>query len=119
MVAKHKKQHVIPNCYLKAWCDPVVPQGQTAFIWRVPKEGGEPYRRAPEKSFTANDIYTVRMPSGERNLIIENTLAQLESRFVRVRDRIRRRERLGFMDRAILCLFTAAMHARTLRAGEH
>jgi Protein of unknown function (DUF4238) len=119
VVAKQKKQHVIPSCYLKAWCDPVVPPGQTAFIWRVPKDGGDPYKRAPEKSFTATDLYTVKMPTGERNLVVENTLAQLESKFVRVRDRIRRREVIGDVDRANLCLFTAAMHARTIRAGQH
>jgi hypothetical protein len=81
MVAKHKKQHVIPGCYLKAWCYPVVPTGQTAFIWRFPRDGGYPFKRAPEKSFTATDVYTMRMPNGERDLTLEQTLGQLENRF--------------------------------------
>jgi hypothetical protein len=118
-VAKQKKQHLIPNCYLKAWCDPVVPPGQSPFIWRVPKDGGQPFRRSPEKSFTATDKYTIKMPNGERNLIIENTLDELESKFVRVRDLIGKREPLSDLDRATLCLFTAAMHSRTNKAGEH
>lgn len=32
---KNKKQHVIPNCYLKSWCDPRTPAGQSPYIWRV------------------------------------------------------------------------------------
>lgn len=118
-VAEKKKQHLIPNCYLKTWCDPDVPPGQTPFIWRVPKDGGEPFRKSPEKSFTATDRYTIKMPNGERNLIIEDTLADLESKFVRVRAKVEKREALTDEDRAVLCLFTAAMHARTNKAGEH
>src|SRR5712692_1636711 len=38
-MAKNKKQHVIPNCYLKAWCDPAMPAGQTPYIWRISREG--------------------------------------------------------------------------------
>ena len=58
------------------------------------------------------------MPNGERNLVIEDTLADLEGKFVRVRDRISKRETLSDLDRAMLCLFTAAMHSRTNKAGE-
>jgi hypothetical protein len=85
----------------------------------VPKDGGAPYKRAPEKSFTATDLYTIRKPTGERNLVIENALAQLESKFTRIRDRLTKREILSDSDRANLCLFTAAMHSRTIPAGEH
>jgi hypothetical protein len=59
------------------------------------------------------------MPNGDRNLIIENTLAGIEHRFVNVLGRIRRRERLTPLDRAHLCLFTAAMHSRSIAMGEH
>jgi len=27
---KHKNQHVIPNCYLKSWCDPRTPAGDNS-----------------------------------------------------------------------------------------
>ena len=118
-VAKQKKQHIIPNCYLTAWCDPNIPSGQSAFIWRVPKDGGESFRRSPEKSFTSTDRYTIQLPNGECDLTLEDTLADLESKFVRIRDRIKRRDKLTDTDRANLCLFTAAMHGRTYDAGEH
>jgi hypothetical protein len=118
-MAKQKKQHLIPNCYLKAWCDPSTPPGQCPYIWHISKDGSDSYKRAPEKSFTSNDRYTITLPNGARDLILENTLGDLESKFVRVRDRIRRREKLTDIDRAQLCLFTAAMQSRTNRAGNH
>jgi hypothetical protein len=116
---KHKKQHTIPNCYLKAWCDPRTPTGQSAYIWRISKDGSTKRNKAPEKSFTESDIYTIAMPNGERNLTLETTLGRLESDFTQVLTRIRRRENLTVLDRARLCFFTAAMHTRTVAMGEH
>lgn len=59
------------------------------------------------------------MPDGGRNLVVENTLGGIENDFVRVLTRIRRHENLNPIDRARLCLFTGAMHTRSLRMGEH
>jgi len=36
---KHKKQHIIPNCYLKSWCDPRTPAGQSPYNWRISRDG--------------------------------------------------------------------------------
>lgn len=116
---KHKKQHIIPNCYLKSWCDPRTPPGQSPFIWRISKDGTTKKNKSPEKSFTATDRYTIKMPDGERNFVIENTLAGIENDFMRVLVRIRRRERLNLFDKARLCVFTAAMHTRTIAMGDH
>jgi hypothetical protein len=118
-LAKHKKQHVIPNCYLKAWCDPLTPTGQTPYIWRIAKDGSSKKNKAPEKSFTATDRYTITLPNGDRDLVVENTLAGLENAFVSVRQRIQRGQELNARDRATLCLFAAAMQSRTIRAGDH
>ncbi len=118
-MADRKKQHIIPNCYLKAWCDPGTPAGQQPYIWRISKDGSTKRRRSPEKSFTETDKYTVTLPSGERNLVIEDTLGRIESDSLSVRARIRQREKLTELDRARLCIFAAAMHTRTSRMGEH
>lgn len=114
-----KRQHLIPNCYLKAWCDPVTPPGHTLSIWRISMDGATKKRKSPDKSFTSTDRYTVTLPSGERSLVREDTLSALEGKFVPVLSRIRRRESLNVMDRAHLCMFTAAMHSRTMVQGEH
>jgi hypothetical protein len=118
-MAKNKKQHVIPNCYLKAWCDPHTPNGQTPYIWRIARDGHSKKNKSPEKSFTATDRYTITLPDGARNLVVENTLDGLENAFVSVRKRIVRRENLTTRDRVTLCMFTAAMRSRTIRAGNH
>ncbi len=38
-MAEKKKQHIIPKCYLKSWCDPVTPAGQQPYIWRISRDG--------------------------------------------------------------------------------
>lgn len=116
---KNKKQHVIPNCYLKSWCDPRTPTGQSPYIWRVSKDGNVKKNKSPEKSFTATDKYTIKMPNGDRDLTLETTLGRLENDFTQVLTRIRRRDNLTVLDRARLCFFTAAMHTRTVAMGEH
>jgi uncharacterized protein DUF4238 len=116
---RNKNQHVIPNCYLKSWCDPRSLGDQNPHIWRVRRDGSQKRRKSPEKSFRANNRYTITMPNGDRNLVIENTLGGIENQFVNVLGRIRRREYLTPRDRAHLCLFTAAMHARADAVGEH
>lgn len=116
---KHKNQHVIPNCYLKSWCDPRTPAGQIPYIWRISRDGKTKKKKSPEKSFRANNQYTITMPNGDRNLVIENTLGGIETQFVNVLGRIRRREPLTPRERAHLCLFTAAMHTRAIAMGEH
>jgi|SRR5208283_3337295 len=79
-----KKQHTIPKCYLKAWCDPRTPPGQQPYIWRIRRDGTEKKKKSPEKSFTATDRYTINLPSGERNLVIEDTLSGIENAFVNI-----------------------------------
>lgn len=116
---KNKNQHVIPNCYLKSWCDPRTPAGQSPYIWRISRDGTQKKNKSPEKSFRANNRYTITMPNGDRNLVIENTLSGIENQFVSVLGRIRRREQLTPLDKARLCLFTAAMHTRATAMGEH
>jgi hypothetical protein len=114
-----KKQHLIPNCYLKAWCDPITPPGHTRAIWRISKDGSTKKQKSPEKSFTSTDRYTITLPNGERSLALEDTLSSLEAQFTSVLSRVRRRDSLSALDRARLCMFAAAMHARTMAQGEH
>jgi hypothetical protein len=84
-VYKRVKQHVIPNCYLKAWYDPRTPENHTPYIWRMSRGGSSKKSRAPKKSFTATDRYTITLPTGEKDLTVENTLGGLENAFVSVR----------------------------------
>ncbi|MGB2899547.1 MAG: DUF4238 domain-containing protein [Candidatus Acidiferrum sp.] len=68
---------------------------------------------------SATDKYTIRLPNGERNLVFEDTLAQVQTHFVAVLAKVQKRQRLSATDRARLCVFAAAMHSRTTAMGEH
>lgn len=98
------RQHLIPNCYLKVWCDPRTPEDQTPYIWRISKDGSKKKNKAPQQSFTATDRYTITLPTGEKDLIVENTLAGLENAFISVRGRIEGKEELRQEDRATLAM---------------
>jgi hypothetical protein len=116
---KKKKQHVVPNCYLKAWCDPATPAGHEPYIWIHPADGGEPKRKSPKKTFTETDRYTIQSPSGDRNLHVEDTLANIETEFVHIRQRLESVQQLSAQDFFLLCAFVAAMCSRTKPAGDN
>jgi hypothetical protein len=115
-----KSQHVIPECYLKSWCDPKSLNQPliTPYIWRISRDGSKKTKKSPENSFVSNDHYTITLPNGERNLVVEDTLAGLENNFVQVLPKIYKREPIGDVDRAHLILFTAAMHSRSETMGD-
>src|SRR5213594_1572971 len=83
---QHKDQHWIPQSYLKAWCDPDVPAGQSPFVWMFSKNGESSKSKAPKNIFSEKDLYTIHLPDGTRDLTIEHGLAGLESDFVAIRD---------------------------------
>jgi uncharacterized protein DUF4238 len=115
----HKKQHFVPECYLKAWCDPTTPAGQTPYVWRFDKDGSNPRRKAPERLFVETDLYTIHRADGERDLTLEHGLAGLESAFVGIRATLARRQLLKPKDHVHLCAFIAATHARTPAQRDH
>lgn len=120
MAETHKKQHWVPKSYLAEWVDPSVPSGQEPYVWVFPKEGGAAKRRAPKNIFTETDLYTMRQADGSRDLLIEHSLASLESEFARVRREVLApRALLNGQDRLILCAFVAASVARTTKHRDH
>jgi Protein of unknown function (DUF4238) len=110
----HKKQHYIPKCYLKAWCDPGCPPGQTPYIWVFEKESRTGKRKAPDNIFHETDMYTLWDEEGGRNLEIEHGLSQLEDQFSIIRKKkLQRRHGLERAEHFLMCVFIAAIHART------
>jgi Protein of unknown function (DUF4238) len=109
-----KNQHVIPECYLKAWCDPNTPMGQTSYVWVHSRDGLMAKKRAPRKLFTETDFYTVKLGDGSRSLVIENSFSVIEDRFARLRNsKLKEFAKLSDEERALLCVFTAMMSTRT------
>jgi hypothetical protein len=84
----HKRQHYVPNCYLKAWHDKTQPIGpnRTPYLWRFDRDGSNAKRKAPENIFTENDIYTIILPDGTRDIRLEHGFSGLETRFAEIRD---------------------------------
>jgi hypothetical protein len=116
-------QHTIPNCYLKAWCDPApLPPKHTPFIWLIQKDdrtGSKKRKKAPRNAFTESDRYTIRRDDGGKILTIEHGLAATEGAFVRLRPKIEAREALTPQDRLKLFEFATAMFARSKAQGDH
>lgn len=119
-MTSHKKQHSVPQCYLKAWCDPNTPAGQEPYVWLFHKDGSGARRKAPENIFYETDLYTIHRADGERDLILEHGLAALESEFVAIRDtKLSRRQELTARERLMICAFIAAAQARTPAQRDH
>ena len=77
-MAHHKTQHYIPACYLKAWCDEKTPKGHTPYVWVFDADGSNSRRKAPENIFHESDMYTIECEDGNRDLVLEHGLSQLE-----------------------------------------
>lgn len=117
---EYSRQHYVPQSYLKAWCDPETPSGQTPYVWRFEKEKRVGVRKSPEKIFYERDMYTICAPDGGRDLRMEHGLSSLESEFARVRETVLvERQPITDENRFVLCAFTAAMHARTVASRDH
>jgi hypothetical protein len=90
-MGSHKKQHAVPKCYLKAWLDPNPFKGRR-HVWLFEKDDSNPRRRSPKAIFHETDLYTIHRKDGERDLVLEHGLSDLESAFVGIREKLARHE---------------------------
>lgn len=118
MTKTHKKQHTIPRSYLASWVETVTPAGQTSAVHLISKEDRSVRRKAPVKTFTESDRYTITLKNGGRDLSAENKLAQIESDFQGVLRAVREKQALGTVHRLKLAVFTSAMLGRSKRQGD-
>jgi hypothetical protein len=113
-VSKHKKQHYIPKCYLNAWCDSNCPPKQTPYVWLFEMMSRQGKNKSPENIFHETDMYTIKDKAGGRSLVIEHGLSWLKKQFTKIRkNKLKRRRVLDRDDHFLVCVFVAAMHART------
>jgi len=116
----HKKQHFIPQCYLKVWCDPDTPENYDPYVWVFTKDGETLKNKAPENIFHENNMYSINRADGKRHLVLEHGLNQLETDFTEIRNRkLELKQSLTDEEHVKLCAFTAALQARTKATREH
>lgn len=119
-MSKYKKQHFVPKCYLKAWCDPNMPPKHTPYIWIFEKESKKVKKKAPDNIFHETDLYTIWDETGKRDLTIEHGFSGLEKLFTDIRrKKLSYKKQLIHDEHFIICIFIASMHARTKSKLNH
>ncbi|MBI2844065.1 MAG: DUF4238 domain-containing protein [Armatimonadetes bacterium] len=119
-MSKHKKQHFIPQCYLKAWLDPSALKDPDPYVWVFSIDGNDVKKKAPRNVFFETDMYTITNADGDRNLVLERGLGQAEGDFASIRDRkISHQRPLDPMEHMRICVFIAAMQGRTRANRDH
>jgi hypothetical protein len=117
-MGKNKKQHYVPEFYLKAWCDPDAPQGYEPYLWLATKNGIDIRPKAPSNIFHETDLYTIVL-DGKRNLSTEKSLAQIEGEFAEVRrEKLEKQLPLNTYEKVVVCAFASAMYSRTIANRE-
>lgn len=120
MSKAYKKQHYVPASYLKKWTDPNCPPHHEPYVWVFDKDGSNPRKRAPSNIFTETDLYTIENTDGTRDLRLENSLSELESRFTRIRtSKFNFKRELSSEEKIYLCAFVAAAQFRTISSRDH
>jgi len=115
-----KRQHTIPECYLKAFVDPYTPADQEPYVWIMDRLTKTCKRKSIKKVFTENNFYTVNLSSGKRNLIIEDTLASIEDKYARIlRNTLLKKKRMTENEKAYFALFVSALWSRTISQKMH
>lgn len=114
-----KRQHYVPQCYLKEFRDPLsLEDNPSIYVFKT--EGKEkPWKQKLKEVCVTGDIYTFIDQKGNKDYSLEIALSQIEGEYVKVLDKIKRRESLTEEEHAHLCLFVAALMFRTLRQKEN
>lgn len=110
------KQHYVPRCYLAGWVDPNTPASQDPYVWVFNRGERKGRKKAPSNLFTETDLYTLELDAREKSYVIEETLSNLESRYVAIfREKIKKFIPLTEEEHFFLCAFVSAFLQRTLR----
>ena len=116
-----RKQHVLPESYLKRWADPAttVP-GKTAMVWTISKDGKHKRLKPPASNhFWRDCFYDLTTRCGQHRQDLENLLGSIESSFARiVENLIIPSKPVSHIELQELDLFVAGMSMRTEKMRE-
>lgn len=110
------KQHYIPQCYLREFVDRKTPKNQEPYVWVFDKGKRKGRKRAPSNLFIETDLYTLKLKTGGKNYIIEETLSRLEGKYAEIfREKIKNHIPISDKEHIYFCAFIGVMLQRTLR----
>lgn len=114
-----KKQHYVPQCYLREFVDPHTPPKYEPYVWVFSKDGKQKEKRAPKNLFEETDLYTLAI-QGAKDYGIERSLSALEGEYAAVvRNKVKKHQPLTSEEHITLCAFVAAMMQRTVRSRDN
>jgi hypothetical protein len=102
-----KRHHTIPRCYLKNFSD------NDGFVWVLDAKDNI-YKQKPKNILVENNFYTITFKNGAKNLVVEDTLANIESAYATIfENKITKNQFFTADERALVSIFIAAMLLRT------
>ena len=105
---KKLKHHKIPACYLKYFAD------DNGLLHVLDLKQRRIFTTRPGNILTDNHFYTIKLSDGSGSLVVEDTLASIESEYSRLfRKVIAEKRPLERDERALVSIFVAAMLFRT------
>lgn len=113
-----RKQHILPESYLKRWFDPATEvAGKTPMVWTFTKDAKRKQLKPPAAGhFWRDYFYDLISVSGERRQDLENLLGRIEGSMARIVDeRILHKQPLNQVEAENFDLFVACMFMRTER----
>ena len=114
-----KKQHYVPQLYLREFLDPNTPPGYEPYVWIFAEDGKTKNRRAPKNVLWEMDLYTLEK-DGTKQYELEELLSKLEGDYAKlVRGKVKARLPLSDTEHITLCAFVAAMLQRTVRKRDN
>ena len=115
MINKPKRQHYVPQCYLKEFATPDSISKKEPLIWIFPKDKRKGRLDKIKNVLFAKDLYTIDV-GDKKDYSIEISLGNIEAEYAKVyREKIKKRLPLSKRDHLVLCVFISALMQRTLR----
>jgi hypothetical protein len=102
-----KRHHTVPKCYLENFTD------SDGFVWVLDTRDNI-FRIKPENILLENHFYTITLKDGEKSLVVEDTLANIEGAYIAIfQSKIEKETPLTNEERAKVAVFIAALYIRT------
>ncbi|MCX6747725.1 MAG: DUF4238 domain-containing protein [Candidatus Nomurabacteria bacterium] len=97
----------MPKCYLENFTD------NDGFVWVLDTKDNI-FRIKPENILLENHFYTITLKNGEKSLVVEDTLSNIEGAYISIfQNKIEKDLPLNDQERAKVAVFVAALYIRT------